>query len=164
EAKVRDRLGLEVQTMWSDEGIVVRLPEADEAPPDDSVLLDPDEVEDLVLGQVADSALFAARFRENAARALLLPRRRPGSRPPRSPSDGPRRSPSTASCWPSSSAPRSCASSSTPTPLPAWRPTSRPSTSDAGPATPTPPTTCCAASATSPPPSSGPALPTTSPT
>ena len=82
EAKVRDRLGLEVQTMWSDEGIVVRLPEADEAPPDDSVLLDPDEVEDLVVGQVADSALFAARFRENAARALLLPRRRPGSRTP----------------------------------------------------------------------------------
>src|SRR5207302_10049477 len=82
EAKVRDRLGLEVQTMWSDEGIVVRLPEADEAPPDDSVLLDPDEVEDLVVGQVADSALFAARFRENAARALLLPRRRPGTRTP----------------------------------------------------------------------------------
>jgi ATP-dependent Lhr-like helicase len=82
EARVRDRLGLEVQTMWSDEGIVVRLPEADESPPVDAVLLDPDEVEDLVVGEVANSALFAARFRENAARALLLPRRRPGSRTP----------------------------------------------------------------------------------
>ena len=43
---------------------------------------DPDEVEDLVVGQVASSALFASRFRENAARALLLPRRRPGTRTP----------------------------------------------------------------------------------
>ena len=74
EAKVRDRLGLEVQAIWSDDGIVVRLPEADESPPA--------EVEDLVVGQVGASALFAARFRENAARSLLLPRRRPGSRTP----------------------------------------------------------------------------------
>ena len=82
EAKVRDRLGLEVQTMWSDEGIVVRMPEADELPPVESVLLEPEEIEDLVVGELANSALFAARFRENAARALLLPRRRPGSRTP----------------------------------------------------------------------------------
>ncbi|HEX8770124.1 MAG TPA: DEAD/DEAH box helicase, partial [Acidimicrobiales bacterium] len=82
EAKARERLGLEVQTMWSDEGIVVRLPEADESPPVESVLLDPEEVEDLVVGELANSALFAAHFRENAARALLLPRRRPGSRTP----------------------------------------------------------------------------------
>jgi ATP-dependent Lhr-like helicase len=82
EARVRDRLGLEVQTMWSDEGIVVRLPEAEESPPADIVLLEPEEVEELVVGEVANSALFAARFRENAARALLLPRRRPGSRTP----------------------------------------------------------------------------------
>jgi len=82
EAKVRDRLGLEVQTMWSDEGIVVRLPEADELPPVESVLLEPEEIDDLVVGELANSALFAARFRENAARALLLPRRRPGSRTP----------------------------------------------------------------------------------
>jgi ATP-dependent Lhr-like helicase len=82
EAKVRERLGLEVQTMWSDEGIVVRLPEADESPPIESVLLEPEEVEDLVVGELANSALFAAHFRENAARALLLPRRRPGSRTP----------------------------------------------------------------------------------
>jgi len=82
EARVREQLGLEVQTMWSDEGIVVRLPEAEESPPADIVLVDPEEVEDLVVGEVANSALFAARFRENAARALLLPRRRPGSRTP----------------------------------------------------------------------------------
>src|SRR2546423_7615470 len=82
EAKVQSRLGLEVQTMWSDEGIVVRLPEADDAPPVDSVLLEPEEVEDLVVSQLANTALFAGRFRENAARALLLPRRRPGARTP----------------------------------------------------------------------------------
>src|SRR5438270_2225944 len=82
EAKIQSRLGLEVQTMWSDEGIVVRLPEADESPPVDSVLLEPEEVEDLVVAQLANTALFAGRFRENAARALLLPRRRPGTRTP----------------------------------------------------------------------------------
>jgi ATP-dependent helicase Lhr and Lhr-like helicase len=82
EARVRERLGLDVQTMYTDDGIVVRLPEADEAPPSDSVLFDPEEVEDLVVGQVSSSALFASRFRECAARALLLPRRRPGQRTP----------------------------------------------------------------------------------
>jgi len=82
EARVRERLGLEVQTMYTDDGVVVRLPEADEAPAVDSILFDPDEVEDLVVGQVGGSALFASRFRECAARALLLPRRRPGQRTP----------------------------------------------------------------------------------
>ncbi|MGQ0743174.1 MAG: DEAD/DEAH box helicase [Acidimicrobiales bacterium] len=82
EALARQRLGLEVSTMWSDEGLVVRLPEADELPPMDALLPDPDEVEDLVVGELANSALFASRFRENAARALLLPRRRPGTRTP----------------------------------------------------------------------------------
>ncbi|MDP8937233.1 MAG: DEAD/DEAH box helicase [Actinomycetota bacterium] len=82
EAKVRERSGVEVQTLWSDEGIVVRLPEADESPPVESILIEPEEVEELVVGELANSALFAARFRENAARALLLPRRRPGSRTP----------------------------------------------------------------------------------
>ncbi len=82
EAKVRDRFDIEVQAIWGDDGIVVRLPEADDAPPAEAVLLDPDEVEELVTDVVAGSAVFAARFRENAARALLLPRRRPGSRTP----------------------------------------------------------------------------------
>src|SRR5213083_2727019 len=48
----------------------------------DALFPDPDQVEDVVVGQVASSALFASRFRENAARALLLPRRRPGTRTP----------------------------------------------------------------------------------
>ena len=84
EARLAERLGLEVQTIWSDDGIAIRLPEGD-APLDGVEALlfpEPDEVEDLVVGQVADSALFASRFRENAARALLLPRRRPGTRTP----------------------------------------------------------------------------------
>ena len=84
EALIGERLGLEVQTIWSDDGIAIRLPEGD-APLDGiEGLLFPeaDDVEDLVVGQLATSALFASRFRENAARALLLPRRRPGTRTP----------------------------------------------------------------------------------
>ena len=84
EARIGERLGLEVQTIWSDDGIAIRLPEGD-APLDGiEALLFPDaeDVEDLVVGQLATSALFASRFRENAARALLLPRRRPGTRTP----------------------------------------------------------------------------------
>ncbi len=84
EARIAERLGLDVQTIWSDDGIAIRLPEGD-APLDGiEALLFPeaDEVEDLVVGQLATSALFASRFRENAGRALLLPRRRPGTRTP----------------------------------------------------------------------------------
>jgi ATP-dependent Lhr-like helicase len=84
EARIGERLGMEVQTIWSDDGIAIRLPEGD-APLDGIEALlfpDPDEVEDLIVGQLATSALFASRFRENAARALLLPRRRPGARTP----------------------------------------------------------------------------------
>ena len=84
EARIGERLGLAVQTIWSDDGIAIRLPEGD-APLDGIEALlfpDPDELEELVVGQLATSALFASRFRENAARALLLPRRRPGTRTP----------------------------------------------------------------------------------
>ncbi|HEY3065078.1 MAG TPA: DEAD/DEAH box helicase [Methylomirabilota bacterium] len=81
-ARVRDERGVDVETMWADDGFVVRFPETD-APPDVELLLPPaDEVEDLVLGQLGATALFAAKFREVAARALLLPRRRPGGRAP----------------------------------------------------------------------------------
>ena len=75
---------MEVQTIWSDDGIAFRLPEGDASLDGVEVLLfpDPEEVEDLVVGQVASSALFASRFRENAARALLLPRAYPGKRTP----------------------------------------------------------------------------------
>ncbi len=82
EARLAERLGAEVQTIWSDDGIAIRLPDGDLDGIDDLLFPDPDEIEDLVVGKVADSALFASRFRENAARALLLPRRRPGTRTP----------------------------------------------------------------------------------
>jgi ATP-dependent Lhr-like helicase len=82
EARIGERSGAEVQTIWSDDGIAIRLPDGDIDGIDDLLFPDPDEVEELVVGKVADSALFAARFRENAARALLLPRRRPGTRTP----------------------------------------------------------------------------------
>ena len=68
--------------MYTDDGIVVRLPEADEAPPAESILFEPEEIEDLVVDRLSSSALFASRFRECAARALLLPRRRPDRRTP----------------------------------------------------------------------------------
>jgi ATP-dependent helicase Lhr and Lhr-like helicase len=82
EQKVRERLGMEVRAIWSDDGIMVRLPEADDAPPADYALIDPEELDELLMNEVGNSALFASRFRENAARALLLPRRKPGSRTP----------------------------------------------------------------------------------
>ncbi len=84
EARVAERLGLEVQTIWSDDGIAIRLPEGDGslAGVEELLFPDPDEVEDLVVGRVGGSSLFASRFRENAGRALLLPRRRPGTRTP----------------------------------------------------------------------------------
>src|SRR3989440_4378076 len=81
-ARLRDSLGLEVSSLWSDDGIALHLPDADAPPPTDDVLVDPDEVEDLVVAELGGSALFGARFRENAARALLIPRRRPGERTP----------------------------------------------------------------------------------
>jgi ATP-dependent Lhr-like helicase len=81
-AQIRSRTGIDVEVMWGDEGFVVRFPEV-ENPPDPSLLLpDPGEVEGLVLRQLGATSLFAARFRETAARALLLPRRRPGMRTP----------------------------------------------------------------------------------
>src|SRR3954470_455910 len=81
-ARLRESLGLEVQSIWSDDGIAFHLPDADSPPATDLLVLDPDELEDLVLAEVGQTALFGARFRENAARALLIPRRRPGERTP----------------------------------------------------------------------------------
>ncbi|MBK9180365.1 MAG: DEAD/DEAH box helicase [Acidimicrobiales bacterium] len=82
ETRVRDRLGLEVETLWSDDGIVVRLPEAVDELPLDVLLPEPDELDELVVAVLPGTAVFSARFRECAARALLLPRRRPGRRTP----------------------------------------------------------------------------------
>lgn len=74
--------GMDAQPVASDDGIVLRLPEQDRLPGGDLFLFDPDEAEDLITGEVGGSALFASRFRECAARALLLPRRNPGKRAP----------------------------------------------------------------------------------
>ncbi len=81
-ARLRDSLGLEAQSIWSDDGIAFHLPDADAPPPSEELLIDPDELEDLVVNEVGETALFGSRFRENAARALLIPRRRPGERTP----------------------------------------------------------------------------------
>jgi ATP-dependent Lhr-like helicase len=97
-ARMRERFGVDVQAMAADDGIVFRLPdlEFDALPGDvsvhpgqdasaalvDAVLLEPDEVTDLITAEIGGSPLFAARFRECAARALLLPKRRPDRRQP----------------------------------------------------------------------------------
>jgi ATP-dependent helicase Lhr and Lhr-like helicase len=82
EASLGARSDAPAQALWGDDGIVLRLPDAD-APPDLSVLLpDPEKIEEQVVRELGHSALFASQFRENAARALLLPRRRPGARTP----------------------------------------------------------------------------------
>jgi ATP-dependent Lhr-like helicase len=92
-AMIAERSDVEVDILWTDDGIVARFPEADEPPPVEIMIPDPDEVEDQVIRQLAtggaveggmnsSSALFASRFREAAGRALLLPRRYPGQRSP----------------------------------------------------------------------------------
>ncbi|MQA85925.1 MAG: ATP-dependent helicase [Streptosporangiales bacterium] len=108
-ARLRARYGVDVQAVHADDGIVLRVPDTDTmgiggaagigladstsgagfaggasgaAPPADVAIFDPDEVEGLVTDEAGGSALFAARFRECAARALLLPRRRPDRRTP----------------------------------------------------------------------------------
>ena len=81
-ARIREEHELEADAIWSDDGIVVHLPDADEPPSADLVLLEPDEIEDLVVGELGGSALFGARFREAAGRALLIPRAYPGKRTP----------------------------------------------------------------------------------
>ena len=81
-ARLRDSLGLEAQSIWSDDGIALHLPDADAPPTVADLLIGPDEIEELVVAEVGQTALFGARFRENAARALLIPRRRPGQRTP----------------------------------------------------------------------------------
>jgi ATP-dependent Lhr-like helicase len=86
-ARLRERHGIDVQAMHSDDGIVLRLPDTEftdeSAPPAaDVAVFAPDEIEAIVTQEVGGSALFASRFRECAARALLLPRRNPGRRTP----------------------------------------------------------------------------------
>ncbi len=82
KARMQEQRDIDVQSIYTDDGFALRLPEADVAPNVESILFDPEEIRELVTSQLHGSALFASRFRENAARALLLPRRRPGERTP----------------------------------------------------------------------------------
>src|SRR6202011_3267486 len=81
-AHLQEKLGVDARALWTDDGIAMHLPEVETPPSLDDLILDPEEVKTLVSAQLPASALFAARFRENAARSLLLPRRRPGQRTP----------------------------------------------------------------------------------
>lgn len=81
-ARVGERTGMDPQAVAGDDGIVLRLPEAESEPDGAIFAFDADEIADIVAEQVGNSALFASRFRECAARALLLPRRNPGKRAP----------------------------------------------------------------------------------
>jgi ATP-dependent Lhr-like helicase len=80
--KLRSIYGKDVDVIWADDGIAFRFPDADETPALENLSLEPDEVRGLLEDHLSDTALFAARFREAAGRALLLPKRRPGSRTP----------------------------------------------------------------------------------
>ncbi|WP_222851510.1 ATP-dependent helicase, partial [Phytoactinopolyspora mesophila] len=90
-ARLRERYGVDVQAVYADDGVVLRIPDTWDSASNaavrrgsdvELVVLAPDEVDDLVTAEVGASALFASRFRECAARALLLPRRQPGRRSP----------------------------------------------------------------------------------
>src|SRR5579875_1381486 len=81
-ARLRDERGIDAESMWSDDGFVIRIPDGD-APIDPSWFLpSPADCKNLLLRQLGATSLFAAKFRESAARALLLPRHRPGMRTP----------------------------------------------------------------------------------
>ena len=81
-ARIRANGGPEVETMWSEDGFCLRFPETDDPPPIEHLLMEPEEAAELVLRQLGSTALFAAKFRESASRALLLPRRRADGRTP----------------------------------------------------------------------------------
>ncbi|MDT0144440.1 DEAD/DEAH box helicase [Microbacterium sp. PRC9] len=82
-ARIRERLGVDGSAVASDDGIIARIPDAAAEPPGaDLFVFDPDELDQIVTEEVGGSALFASRFRECAARALLMPRRNPGKRTP----------------------------------------------------------------------------------
>jgi ATP-dependent Lhr-like helicase len=82
EGRLRDRLGYSPQCLHHDDGLLIRLADCDEPMLNPLDGLTPENVEELILTELADSALFALRFRQNAARALLLPRGKPGRRAP----------------------------------------------------------------------------------
>ncbi|MDE0065583.1 MAG: DEAD/DEAH box helicase [Acidimicrobiaceae bacterium] len=81
-ARLSEAFGADIELMWSDDGIVMRLPDALDELSVDDLLFEPDEISDVVLAGLGDTAMFASRFRECSARAMLLPRRRPDQRTP----------------------------------------------------------------------------------
>jgi ATP-dependent Lhr-like helicase len=87
-ARIHEHFGLDCDAIWTDDGIILHLPDLDaeeaEALPSaaELLLLEPEEVQQAVVGELGGSALFGARFRENASRALLIPRAYPGRRTP----------------------------------------------------------------------------------
>ncbi len=80
--QLEEQLGYPIHPLWTDDGIAFRFADGDLLPEDDQLLPDPDDVERVLVDELARSSVFASHFRENAARALLLPRRRPGQRTP----------------------------------------------------------------------------------
>ncbi len=82
EARYGESSGHDAQALWTDDGVCLRFPDVEDLPPLEDLFPDPEEVEELVTRQLAGSALFSSHFRENAARALLLPKRRPRGRSP----------------------------------------------------------------------------------
>jgi len=82
ERRLMDQFDIPVETMWGDDGIVIRLPESAVELPIDALLIDPEDIDELVVETLPQTSLFSARFRECAGRALLLPRRRPDRRTP----------------------------------------------------------------------------------
>jgi ATP-dependent Lhr-like helicase len=82
EKRLVERYDLPVETMWGDDGIVIRLPESADELDLDVFMIDPDDIDELVVSSLPQTSLFSARFRECAGRALLLPRRRPDRRTP----------------------------------------------------------------------------------
>ncbi|GAA4564937.1 ATP-dependent helicase [Planotetraspora kaengkrachanensis] len=80
--RLRERYGMDVQAVHSDDGIVLRIPDTLDEAPSDLAAFDPEEIEQIVTEELGGSALFASRFRECAGRSLLLPRRSPGKRTP----------------------------------------------------------------------------------
>ena len=81
-ARIRAAGGPEVETLWGDDGFVLRFPDTDDPPDPDWILVESAEAMQMVLRQLGSTALFAGRFREAAGRALLLPRRRADQRSP----------------------------------------------------------------------------------
>jgi len=82
EATLVEQSGFDAQTIWSDDGIAIRFAGGEEPPPAEMLFPSPETVEEMVVSRLANTAMFASHFRENAGRALLLPRKRPGARSP----------------------------------------------------------------------------------